>query len=168
VRGRKKEKLMLNIQLIFIVLPLIVVSIRFYNIPFNRLIKKNHKMGGASSVITPEKASVLSPESQELLQNFEKECTLQNMTPIDLAYAMLAKHQELSKIDGGNITTERKNVAFIFIKPHANNAATQEKVSSTLIERGLRIVKEGEFTGEVIDRDMLIGEFLFLLFILLD
>lgn len=51
-----------------------------------------------------------------------------------------------------------KNTAFVFIKPHANNEQTQEVVSSTLKARGITIVKEGEFTGEEIDRDMLIDQ----------
>jgi len=51
-----------------------------------------------------------------------------------------------------------KNSAFVFIKPHANNTATQTFVANTLVAKGLTIVTEGEFTGEDIDRDMLIDQ----------
>lgn len=36
-----------------------------------------------------------------------------------------------------------KNIAFVFIKPHANNSITKELVSSTLLKKGLIISKEG-------------------------
>lgn len=51
-----------------------------------------------------------------------------------------------------------KNSAFVFIKPHANTAAVQELVGNELRARGLTIVKEGEFTGEQIDEQMLIDQ----------
>lgn len=51
-----------------------------------------------------------------------------------------------------------KNSAYVFIKPHANNAATQKVVADSLASRGITIVQEGEFTGEQIDRDMLIDQ----------
>jgi len=51
-----------------------------------------------------------------------------------------------------------KNSAFVFIKPHANNAETQKVVADTLTAKGITIVREGEFTGEEIDRDMLIDQ----------
>jgi len=54
--------------------------------------------------------------------------------------------------------TERNNVAFVFIKPHANNLKTQEKVASVFASKGITVVQEGEFTGDVIDRDMLIDQ----------
>jgi nucleoside diphosphate kinase len=50
------------------------------------------------------------------------------------------------------------NSAFVFIKPHANNETTQKLVSSTLQAKGLKIVKEGEFKGEEIDKGMLIDQ----------
>ena len=46
---------------------------------------------------------------------------------------------------------EEKNVAYVFIKPHANSAKSQELVSNTLLSKGIKIVQEGEFTGEQID-----------------
>jgi nucleoside diphosphate kinase len=50
------------------------------------------------------------------------------------------------------------NAAFVFIKPHANNEKAQQVVKDSLIARGLTIVKEGEFTGEQIDEQMLIDQ----------
>lgn len=35
------------------------------------------------------------------------------------------------------------NTAFVFIKPHANNKQTQDLVSSTLVSKGISILKEG-------------------------
>jgi nucleoside diphosphate kinase len=51
-----------------------------------------------------------------------------------------------------------KNSAFVFIKPHANTAAVRDLVGAELRQRGLTIVKEGEFTGEQIDQQMLIDQ----------
>jgi hypothetical protein len=53
---------------------------------------------------------------------------------------------------------EPLNSAYVFIKPHANNLKTQELVKKTLAERGIKIVSEGEFTGEQIDAGMHIGK----------
>eukprot|EP01039_Chlorochromonas_danica_P004945 gene4945-5428_t len=50
------------------------------------------------------------------------------------------------------------NSAFVFIKPHANNEKTQELVKNNLLARGIRIVKEGAFTGPEIDEQMLIDQ----------
>ena len=44
------------------------------------------------------------------------------------------------------------NAAFVFIKPHANNKLTQDLVSSTLLSKGISILKEGEpFKGGWMD-----------------
>jgi hypothetical protein len=51
-----------------------------------------------------------------------------------------------------------KNSAFVFIKPHANNAATQQVVSDGLKARNITIVREGDFTGEEIDANMFIDQ----------
>ena len=56
------------------------------------------------------------------------------------------------------MSTEDKNIAYVFIKPHANNAKTQELVSKTLESKGIKIVQEGEFTGEQIDAGMHIDQ----------
>ena len=49
----------------------------------------------------------------------------------------------LSTAIGTNIDSHDKNIAFVFIKPHANNTKTKELVSSTLKNKGLIITKEG-------------------------
>ena len=53
---------------------------------------------------------------------------------------------------------ETRNSAFVFIKPHANTKKTQELVSRSFSSQGIRIVNEGELTGEQIDRDRLIDQ----------
>ena len=50
------------------------------------------------------------------------------------------------------------NSAFVFIKPHANTKNTQDFVKKTLLAKGIAISKEGEITGETIDKDMLIDQ----------
>jgi len=50
------------------------------------------------------------------------------------------------------------NSAFVFIKPHANTASTVALVKKTFGARGIRILSEGEITGEKIDADMLIDQ----------
>jgi hypothetical protein len=56
------------------------------------------------------------------------------------------------------VVSEPLNSAYVFIKPHANNAATQALVKKTLAEKGITIVSEGEFTGEQIDAGMHIDQ----------
>eukprot|EP00606_Chrysophyceae_sp_TOSAG23-5_P000462 GSChrysophyteH2.ASY1.ANO1.347.1 assembled CDS len=51
-----------------------------------------------------------------------------------------------------------KNSAFVFIKPHANTKASQVKVQGELKKRGIKVVREGELSGEQIDEDMLIDQ----------
>ncbi len=51
-----------------------------------------------------------------------------------------------------------KNSAFVFIKPHANNAATQQLVRDGLTARGITILREGDFTGPEINEKMLIDQ----------
>mmetsp|Transcript_32235 Transcript_32235/g.32858 ORF Transcript_32235/g.32858 Transcript_32235/m.32858 type:complete len:299 (-) Transcript_32235:57-953(-) len=50
------------------------------------------------------------------------------------------------------------NSAFVFVKPHANTAATQELVKSTFQSKSIRILAEGELTGPEIDAGMLIDQ----------
>jgi hypothetical protein len=50
------------------------------------------------------------------------------------------------------------NCAFVFVKPHANTAATQRLVSEMITARGINILTEGELTGEQIDAGMLIDQ----------
>jgi len=122
-------------------------------------------MGGASSVISHENAAKLSAENAEILRQHEVELAQQKLSPIELHYALTLKHIELSTKQGpltdvgeASKTKSRKNVAFLFIKPHANNEKTQKLVTDTLLEKGLFISREGEFSGEEIDRDMLIDQ----------
>lgn len=52
--------------------------------------------------------------------------------------------------------TKLMNSAFLFLKPHANNQKTQQLVSTALQQNGIKVVKEGEFSGSQIDEGKLI------------
>lgn len=51
--------------------------------------------------------------------------------------------------------------AFVFTKPHANNAKVRALVSKTLGEKGVRIVREGDISGAAIDQKKLIDQHYF-------
>mmetsp|Transcript_9954 Transcript_9954/g.12934 ORF Transcript_9954/g.12934 Transcript_9954/m.12934 type:complete len:346 (+) Transcript_9954:123-1160(+) len=51
-----------------------------------------------------------------------------------------------------------KNSAFVFVKPHANTAATQALVQEKLISSGLTILSESDISGPVIDSKKLIDQ----------
>jgi nucleoside diphosphate kinase len=53
---------------------------------------------------------------------------------------------------------DKKNSAFVFIKPHANTTPTQKLVQSTFEKKGINIVTQGELTAEQIDKGMLIDQ----------
>lgn len=63
-----------------------------------------------------------------------------------------SKTENFSKINEGKL----KNAAYVFIKPHANNTATQALVKNKLEAAGITIVKQGSFSGGEIDKGMLI------------
>jgi len=50
------------------------------------------------------------------------------------------------------------NQAFVFIKPHANTSKTKELVNMAFQTQGIKILSEGELTGEAIDKDKLIDQ----------
>eukprot|EP01038_Epipyxis_sp_PR26KG_P006788 gene6788-9298_t len=56
------------------------------------------------------------------------------------------------------VEEQLKNYAFVFIKPHANTALVQEEVSKKLIANNIKIIEQGEFSGEDIDKGMLIDQ----------
>lgn len=51
-----------------------------------------------------------------------------------------------------------KNQAFVFVKPHANTPSTQLLVSETFHRNGIKILSEGELSGEEIDKGKLIDQ----------
>jgi len=55
-------------------------------------------------------------------------------------------------------STERKNTAFVFIKPHAVTDATKQLVSSGLEAKGMTILAQGTLTAKQIDDGMLIDQ----------
>lgn len=50
------------------------------------------------------------------------------------------------------------NSAFVFIKPHANTAATQELVVDKLAKAGIKILSQVDIGGEEIDKKGLIDQ----------
>mmetsp|Transcript_3111 Transcript_3111/g.4797 ORF Transcript_3111/g.4797 Transcript_3111/m.4797 type:complete len:325 (+) Transcript_3111:66-1040(+) len=54
--------------------------------------------------------------------------------------------------------SESRNSAFVFIKPHANTPKTQQLVSRSFSTQGIRVLEEGELTGEQIDQGRLIDQ----------
>lgn len=50
------------------------------------------------------------------------------------------------------------NAAFVFIKPHANNENVQKLVKETLNAKGVEIKKEGDYTGQEIDKGQFIDQ----------
>jgi hypothetical protein len=60
---------------------------------------------------------------------------------------------ELSKA-----SIEDDNLAFVFIKPHANTPATQALVTAMLAEKGVSVLSDGELTAEQIDAGMHIDQ----------
>jgi ribosomal protein L12E/L44/L45/RPP1/RPP2 len=50
------------------------------------------------------------------------------------------------------------NEAFVFIKPHANNAEVQNLVRAKFVEKGIEIVSEGEINGATIDSNGFIDQ----------
>jgi len=51
-----------------------------------------------------------------------------------------------------------KNAAFVFVKPHAVTTKTNKLVKDVLIAKGLKIIREGDLTSEVIDEKKLIDQ----------
>ena len=47
----------------------------------------------------------------------------------------------------------KKNTAFVFAKPHANTPAVREVISAKFAEKGITVLKEGDVSGEEIDRN---------------
>jgi len=55
-------------------------------------------------------------------------------------------------------SSELRNSAFVFVKPHANTEATRSLVKSKLLAAGLKILSECEIDGPTIDREKLIDQ----------
>lgn len=51
-----------------------------------------------------------------------------------------------------------KNSAFVFVKPHANTAATQDMVREKLLSSGIEILSESDIDGNTIDEKKLIDQ----------
>lgn len=51
-----------------------------------------------------------------------------------------------------------KNSAFVFVKPHANTAATQKMVRDALLAKGIEILSESDIDGKTIDEKKLIDQ----------
>jgi len=51
-----------------------------------------------------------------------------------------------------------KNLAFVFVKPHANTGSTQNLVRNKLTQAGISILSESDVSGETIDEKKLIDQ----------
>merc|ERR1719247_3927292 len=51
-----------------------------------------------------------------------------------------------------------KNMAFVFVKPHAVTPKCNEAVKQTLLAKGIKITSEGDLTSDVIDKKKLIDQ----------
>ena len=58
----------------------------------------------------------------------------------------------------GNPTAVPRNSAFLFIKPHANTAATRALVRQKCASHGISVLTEGSLAGEKIDAEKLIDQ----------
>mmetsp|Transcript_34213 Transcript_34213/g.82831 ORF Transcript_34213/g.82831 Transcript_34213/m.82831 type:complete len:350 (+) Transcript_34213:247-1296(+) len=67
----------------------------------------------------------------------------------------LAKAKAIGKVEG-DVPSDVKNMAFVFVKPHANMESVQKLVKEKFAEVKITIVKEGEIDGKVIDEKELI------------
>jgi hypothetical protein len=56
------------------------------------------------------------------------------------------------------LAAEPKNAAFLFLKPHAATDAAKALLESELSKRGLTVTKQGELSGETIDKKKLIDK----------
>ena len=56
------------------------------------------------------------------------------------------------------MSTDVKNSAFVFIKPHANTEPTKALVKEALLAKGLTILSEGTISSEEIDSKQLIDQ----------
>jgi len=54
--------------------------------------------------------------------------------------------------------TKPKNMAFVFVKPHAVTPATNKTVKEGLLAKGLKITGEGDLKSDVIDKKKLIDQ----------
>ena len=63
----------------------------------------------------------------------------------------LTLHQVTGETAVCETETPAKNTAFVFIKPHANTPAAQRLVADTFKSKGIKILSQGELTGEQID-----------------
>lgn len=69
---------------------------------------------------------------------------------------VLAKKQEEGRTCSSD--SPLKNSAFVFVKPHANTAATQKLVKEKLLQAGIDILSESDISGNTIDENKLIDQ----------
>ena len=53
--------------------------------------------------------------------------------------------RRLNEVEG------KTNTAFVFAKPHANTPAVRDVIKSKFAEKGIKVLKEGDVSGEEID-----------------
>ena len=73
-------------------------------------------------------------------------------------FAATAGASVFAKKASAKETCSLKNSAFVFVKPHANTAATQDMVREKLLEKGIEILSESDIDGATIDEKKLIDQ----------
>ena len=73
-----------------------------------------------------------------------------------MLFAATAGASVFAKKASAKETCSLKNSAFVFVKPHANTAATQDMVREKLLEKGVEILSESDIDGATIDEKKLI------------
>jgi len=85
-----------------------------------------------------------------------------NMAMMDyLLFACTAAASVFSKKAASSSSSDScslKNSAFVFVKPHANTAATQKMVRDALLAKGIEILSESDIDGKTIDEKKLIDQ----------
>ena len=72
--------------------------------------------------------------------------------------AVFSKKPATTSTDASSASCALKNSAFVFVKPHANTAATQKMVREKLVGAGIEILSESDIDGTVIDEKKLIDQ----------
>ncbi len=75
-----------------------------------------------------------------------------------LAFQTRRANAEKTTCDAKKGETKLLNSAFVFVKPHANTAATQQLVKTKLTDAGITILSEADINGKEIDEKKLIDQ----------
>jgi hypothetical protein len=76
----------------------------------------------------------------------------------ELTGAGVDEKEAIETIKGEMQAENGDNLAFVFIKPHANTPAVQALMKEKFTSSGITVLQEGELTGEQIDQGKLIDQ----------